>query len=276
MDDALVISKNAKQVLWNELGRYFKLKESSIGPPDIYLGGRCQKVVLENGVECWAFSSSQYCQAAIKNVQEYLAKDHMKGWKIPKKAEMPIQSSYCPELDVSPELSVDLASYYQSLIGILRWIVELGRVDICLEVSMLSSHLAMPWEGHLTQVLHIFGYLRKYHNAELVYNPSNPCVNESDFQISDWSSSEFGHIQGEEVFPPNAPEPRGLGFVMRLKVDADHATDTVTRRSRTGFLVYLNSSLIYWSSKKQNSVESSSFGSEFCTMKTCCEYLRGL
>ena len=72
------------------------------------------------------------------------------------------------------------------------------------------------------------------------------------------------------------PEPRGLGFIMRAKVDADHASDTMTRHSRTGFLVYLNYAPIYWWSKKQNSVESSSFGSEFIAMKECCEYVRGL
>ena len=72
------------------------------------------------------------------------------------------------------------------------------------------------------------------------------------------------------------PEPRGLGLVMRAKVDADHASDTITRRSRTGFLVYLNCAPIYWWSKKQNSVESSSFGSEFIAMKQCCEYVCGL
>ena len=72
------------------------------------------------------------------------------------------------------------------------------------------------------------------------------------------------------------PESRGLGFVMHAKVDADHASDTITRRSRTGFLVYLNCAPIYWWSKKQNSVESSSFRSEFIAMKQCCEYVRGL
>ena len=71
------------------------------------------------------------------------------------------------------------------------------------------------------------------------------------------------------------PEPRGLGFTMCAKVNADHASDTITRRSRTGFLVYLNSAPIYWWSKKQNSVESSSFGSKFIAMKQCCEYIRG-
>jgi hypothetical protein len=60
------------------------------------------------------------------------------------------------------------------------------------------------------------------------------------------------------------------------KVDADHASDTMTRRSRTGFIVYLNCAPVYWLSKKQTSCESSSFGSEFCAMKQCCEYLRGL
>jgi hypothetical protein len=138
---------------------------------------------------------------------------------------------------------------------------------------MLLSHLALLREGHLNQVFHIFAYLRKYHNTELVFHPSDPCVEESDFELKDWTSREFGHLQGDEELPPNMPQPRGLGFIMSAKVDADHASDTVTRRSRTGFLVRLNSALIYWSSRKQNSVESSSFGSEFIAMKQYCEWL---
>ena len=64
--------------------------------------------------------------------------------------------------------------------------------------------------------------------------------------------------------------------MMSAMVDADHAADTATRRSRTGFLVHLNCAPIHWMSKKQNSVESSSFGSEFAAMKQCTECLRGL
>ena len=74
-------------------------------------------------------------------------------------------TSYRPELDVSPVLKQSEVSYYMSLIGILRWIVELGRVDIYLEVSVMSSHMAIPREGHLEQLLHIFAHLDKYHNA---------------------------------------------------------------------------------------------------------------
>ena len=43
-----------------------------------------------------------------------------------------------------------------------------------------------------------------------------------------------------------------------------------------GTVVYLNGALLHFSSKKQNSVETSSFGAEFIAMKQCCEYLRGL
>ena len=88
--------------------------------------------------------------------------------------------------------------------------------------------------------------------------------------------SEFGHLDLKEELPPNAPQPRGHGFIIRANVDADHATDSVTRKSRSGFIVRINSALVYWFSKKQTSVETSSFGSEFCAMKLCCEYLRGL
>ena len=140
---------------------------------------------------------------------------------------------------------------------------------------MMSSHLAMPREGHLDQVFHIFGYLKAHHNAEMVLDPSKPKIDAEMFARQDWSTSEFG-LETKEVLPENMPEPRGLGFTMRAFVNADHATNTMTRKSRTGFLVYLNCAPIYWMSKKQNGVETSSFGSEFIAMKQCTEYVRGL
>ena len=77
-------------------------------------------------------------------------------------------------------------------------------------------------------------------------------------------------------FQQNAPEPRGYGFKMRAFVDSDHAGDSTTRRSRTGYIIYLISAPVYYTSKKHTSVETSSFGSEFIVMKSCCEYIRGL
>ena len=271
-DDTLAISERGEQVIRHEIGRYFELKEESIGPPDIYLGGKLRKVQLENGVHAWAFGSSQYVQAAVQNVEKQLREKHL---QLPAKALTPLPTDYRPEVDVSNALDADESAHYQSLIGILRWIVELGRVDICCEVSMMSSHLALPREGHLLRVYHIFAYLKRHHNAEMVFDPTDPVIDLSAFERKDWTTSEMSQCL-EEVLPDNLPTPRGLGFTMRAFVDADHATDSMTRKSRTGFLVYLNSAPIYWLSKKQTSVETSSFGSEFTAMKACTEYIRGL
>ena len=252
VDDCLVISDNGEKILRKEIGKYFKLKEESIGPPDIYLGGKMRQVVLENGARAWAFSSSQYVQEAVRNVEVYL---NARKEKLATKAGSPISNNYRPEVDESEELNLVDAAYYQSLIGILRWIVELGRVDICCEVSMLSSCLALPREGHLEQLFHIFAYLKKKHNTEMVFDPSYPVIDKAKFERQDWSNTVYGDELKEDL-PPDMPKSRGFGFITTVYVDADHAGDTITRRSRTGFLVYCNMALVHWMSKKQTSIET--------------------
>jgi len=49
------------------------------------------------------------------------------------RAPTPLYNGYRPEIDVSSELQPAEALYFHSLIGILRWTVELGRADICIE-----------------------------------------------------------------------------------------------------------------------------------------------
>jgi hypothetical protein len=79
-----------------------------------------------------------------------------------------------------------------------------------------------------------------------------------------------------ELLPPDMPEPLGKPIQMTTFVDSDHAGDTVMRLSRTGVLVFLNSAPILWYSKKQNSIETSTFGSEFTMMKTGVELSEGI
>ena len=67
-----------------------------------------------------------------------------------------------------------------------------------------------------------------------------------------------------------------MEFILQTYVEDNHAGDRLTGRYRSGMLVFMNSAPIYWLSKKQKSAETSSFGSEFFTMRICCEYLRGL
>ena len=59
-------------------------------------------------------------------------------------------------------------------------------------------------------------------------------------------------------------------------VDADHASNTVTRRLQTGILIFLNKAPIVWYSKQQNTVETSTFGSEFIAMRTAVEHIEAL
>ena len=104
-------------------------------------------------------------------------------------------------------------------------------------------------------------------------DPTYPDIDEEAFRRRDWTDF-YGPMK--EAIPNDAPEQLGEEFIIRAFVDADFAGDKVTRRSRTGFVIMLNSAPIYWFSKKQSACETSSFGSEFIAMKQCCEYLRGI
>ena len=77
-----------------------------------------------------------------------------------------------------------------------------------------------------------------------------------------------------EAISHNAPDPRENSIDLRMWVDSDHAGDRVTRRSRTGYFIFLNTELINWLSKKQETIEGSVFGAEFVAMKTVVEALR--
>ena len=72
--------ENSEEFLWNDFGERLKLKETSIVPPTQYLGNKVSQVTLDNGTKCWSFSSSQYIQNAVKNVEEHLAR---KGERLP-------------------------------------------------------------------------------------------------------------------------------------------------------------------------------------------------
>ena len=63
---------------------------------------------------------------------------------------------------------------------------------------------------------------------------------------------------------------------MSCFVDANHASDKITRRSQSGIIIYCNSAPILWYSKRQNTVESSTFGSEFVALRLATELVMSL
>ena len=70
--------------------------------------------------------------------------------------------------------------------------------------------------------------------------------------------------------PPDMPEPLGKEVVMRCFVDADHSGEKLTRRYRSGFTIFLQMGPIYYCLKRQNTVETSTFGSDCIAMKLAC------
>jgi len=158
-------------------------------------------------------------------------------------------------------------------LGVLRWIVELGRIDIMMEVSMLSAHNAMPREGHLEGIYHVFSYLKGHENSKLVFDPAYPEIDERRFKDVDWK--DFYPDASDEL-PPGMPEPLGLPVKISCFVDADHAGNLLTRRSQSGVLIFVNKAPIVWYSKRQNTVESSTFGSEFVAMRIATDLIVSL
>ena len=270
VDDALAIHEDALSVL-NRMGKYFKMKEGSVGEPNVYLGAKVKPVTIaETHVQCWAMSSSKYVQEAVANVEAKLRKS---GKNLPNQAPGPWPSGYDAELDESDLLDAEDASFYQQQIGVLRWCIELGRVDIITEVSLLSTFNAAPRRGHMDAVYHVLAYLKKKHNARLVLNPSYPKIDTNKFREENWNDFYRG---AKEAIPPNAPEPRGMDVDLVINCDSSHADDKKRRRSRTGYFIFLNKALVAWFSKKQSTIETSVFGAEFVAMKLACEHNRAL
>ena len=173
-------------------------------------------------------------------------------------------TGFVPELDDSPELDADDRTTVQELIGILRWAIELGRVNICHEVSILSQFQASPRQGHLEQLYHIFGFLKKNPKLTLYFDPNEPKLDESVFENGSTTIHFKEQYQdAEEELSTRMPKPRGKSVMITAFFDASHAENTVTRRSHTGFVIFVNRAPIIWYSKRQNTVKASTFLSDF-------------
>ena len=153
VDNCLCICHDAEAEI-HKIDNFFTMKKGSVGDPDVYLGAKVKRMKIPNGVQAWALSSSKYVQEAVRKVENYL-RDELSGRTLRKRATTPFMSEYDPDMDMTKQVSGELATNYQSQIGILHCMVEMGRIDIATEVSLWSSHVALPQEGHLEAVFHM-------------------------------------------------------------------------------------------------------------------------
>jgi hypothetical protein len=69
------------------------------------------------------------------------------------------------------------------------------------------------------------------------------------------------------------PAPKGSTASLTTYVDADHARDKVTCRSVSGILMLLNNTPIHWVSKRQPTVETSTYGSEMIATRIAIDMI---
>ena len=265
VDDLLIISHQSDSIL-DILENHFNYRLKDVGPPKRYLGATVEKINIA-GMDTWCMSARDYLEKAIPVIEERFG-----PLKQNNKITTPLPKDYHPELDNSTFLDDEHIEMYQSYIGVLRWAVELGRIDLSHAASLMARFAAAPRTDHLTHLLGVFAYVKKHLQSRLVF----------DYRTRDWSKIAWlehdwrdYYPDAQEAIPSNAPQPRGKAVQINMFCDASHATDLVTRRSTTGIIIFVQGTPILWYSKRQNTIETSTFGSEFVAMKIATEMVEG-
>ena len=184
-----------------------------------------------------------------------------------------------PETDDSPLLNPTQHQQYQQLIGMLNWLVQLGRFDIAFATSSMSRFTAAPREQHLTRVLKIWGYLKKTQTlrTHILSSPlhfENFSHKHIDNDVVKQMRQEYP--DATEELDNRAPKQIYPEIPMTAFVDADHAHDLVTRRSITGLIIFLGKTQICFTPKRQTSISTSTYGAEFNALRTATEEIIAL
>ena len=272
VDDVLVYSRDPMKVI-HELQCDYILK--GIGVPRYYLGGdileleqpwQQGEVPIHTALSAETYianATAKYEQAFSTPSQPFTFRAY----------RAPMDHTYHSEEDDTELLTPRQSSVYRGLIGSANWVVTLGRFDIAFAVNNLARYCMAPRQGHFEAALHLFGYLKAFPRGRILIDQTPYTKDDATFNDYDWT--EF-YPEAEEELPPDMPEPLGKPMTTICYVDADHAHDTITRRSVTGVLLFLNGMPVKWYSKRQKTVETSSYGSELVATRIAIELVQEL
>ena len=271
VDDILLILHDPRATLQALVTSVFKLKDDEIEEPEMYLGAQLGKMTV-NELECWTMSAEKDVVTSEKNIEDKLAKRRL---RLPTKCYTPLPSDYTKsEMETSAELKSDGVLAYQEMIGVLRWAVKLRRVNILLEVALMSIHPAMPREGHLQPLYRIFVYMKAHPKRKIAFDSQHPMINERMFKKCDWQNF---YRDVMEAIPGDMPVPLGNPMSTHcFVVDASSSSDHANGQSQTDILIFCNKAPIIWFNKRQNTVDASTFGSKFQAMKKAVELTEAL
>ena len=162
-------------------------------------------------------------------------------------------------------------SKYQTMIGSFQWIISIGRFDIQVHVMTLLSFRAMPCRGHLERAKRIYCYIAKMKRAAIRIRTDMPDLTDLPKLTYDWSTSVYGELK--EVLPDNTPPPLGKAVTTITYKDANLMHDVLSGHSVTGIVHYMNQTPVDWYTKKQGTVETATYGSEFNAARTAVEQI---
>lgn len=264
VDDCIIVSEFPQNILDKFKSNYnYRLKD--VGEPSRFLGAKIGRVVVE-GKDSWFISAQDYLEKALATIEETYGKLEQ---LFKTRMDTPAPTDFHPEIDSTEFLDDDTTTLYQSYIGILRWAVELGRIDLNHFASTMAKFSASPREGHLFALIRFFAYVKKHLQSGIIINSDEIYWTSTEWVSKDWDRF-YPDINGE-LLPPDMPEARGHPVQINLFCDASHANDLMTRRSTTGFVFILNGTPVQWYSKRQNTIEGSTFGSEFVALKIAAD-----
>jgi hypothetical protein len=139
----------------------------------------------------------------------------------------------------------------------------------------MSSYRVAPRIGHLNRLKRVYGYLKRNQNGAIRFRTRIPDHESVATPIDhDWGSTIYGDVT--EELPPDMPIPKGKAIRLTTYQDANLYHDLVTGRSMSGILHFVNQTPIAWFSKKQKTVETATYGSEFMVARQACEQIMAL
>ena len=255
VDDIIIVAEDPMKYL-ETLKNKFPIRNIE-EMPEYYLGSNLE-IRKNNTIKV---SSRKYISEIINKYE--------KKYGTLKKENVPATPGDHPELDDSPLLNEDETRHYQSNIGICQWISTAGRLDIAFAVSSLSRFSHAPREGHLDRTKKILGYLKKYMKRGYVIDPRDPILNAKyETVVPDFGNQYSDFVEETDL---RLPTPLMKELSLNIFVDANHGHDKMTGRSISGILSCVGRTPVYWCAKRQSSVQTPTFGSEFIALKKAVE-----
>ena len=108
-----------------------------------------------------------------------------------KRQSVPASPGNHHEMDTLEFLDDDGHLYYQMPVGMLNWIVGIGRFDMAYATSSLTRCTYCPRKGNLGHALWVFGYLKKYPNKRIVVDSRGLIVTGGDLSCSSKLLEDF-------------------------------------------------------------------------------------